>query len=59
MARAGQLRRDANGERRLADAPFAHRHHHALAARGDLLDKLIQGLAVLSRRCGDVDKRGR
>ena len=48
VARPGELGRDAHGERRLADAALAHRHHHALAARRDLLDQLVQCLAVLT-----------
>ena len=58
MARAGQLRGDAHGERRLADAALAHRHHHALAARRDLLDELIQCLAVLNGIRGGFDTCG-
>ena len=58
VARAGELGGNAHGERRLADAAFAHRHHHTLAARGDLLDKLIQCLAVLSGLRGGIDTCG-
>jgi hypothetical protein len=53
-----ELGGDAHGERRLADAAFAHRHHHALAACGDLLDELIQCRAVLSGLRGGFETCG-
>ena len=54
----GELGGNAHGERRLADAPFAHRHHHALAARRDLLDKLIS-VSPCSADRGGFDTCGR
>jgi hypothetical protein len=58
VARPGELGGDAHGERRFTDAALAHRHHHALAARRDLLDELIQGLAMLSGLRGGFDTCG-
>jgi hypothetical protein len=57
-ARPRELGGDAHGEGRLADAPFAHRHHHALAACGDLLDELIQCLAMRNELRGGFDTCG-
>ena len=45
--RLRELGRDAHGDRGLADAALAHRHHHALAARRDLLDQGIEALAAI------------
>ena len=50
-----ELGRDAHGDRRLADTALAHGHHHALAARRNLLDQGIEALSAIGGCRDGVD----
>ena len=50
MTARRQLRGDGRGDRRLADAAFAHHHHQPAARRGDLVDERRRAAAVRARR---------